>query len=297
MPTRARPSRSSSTCRCRRTARPGAATSDILVATARDDHEAPVAFDIRGRRRVLSADTPPATPVLALVPVETDFGADSINSCCPGRSRRRRAPPPGPPPTPPAGLYMTSAHFVDDFEGWLKGDPEYEIHILGQSGSSDSLTSYQCAGEHAGGSYAFDQNDHGLERQRAAVQPVAAQQPTRRPTRTRTCGSSRSRMTTAPARSGWMAIGSRRFRPRCRTHYPNLTGGKDTHQRAGQDLQAGQRAAEDSSGGVLLHHLAGRPHRQRHRGHRGRRVPQRAPTGSSGARGNVTNGWLKLQMR
>ena len=40
----------------------------------------------------------------------------------------------------------------------MKGSPEYEIHIMGQSGASDSLTSYQCAGEHAGGAYAFDQN-------------------------------------------------------------------------------------------------------------------------------------------
>jgi hypothetical protein len=40
----------------------------------------------------------------------------------------------------------------------LKGNPEYEIHVLGQSGQSDSLTDYQCAGEHAGGPYAFDQN-------------------------------------------------------------------------------------------------------------------------------------------
>ena len=54
---------------------------------------------------------------------------------------------------------MTASHFVQDFEGWLKGSPEYEIHILGQSGQTDSLTSYQCAGEHAGGYYAFDQNN------------------------------------------------------------------------------------------------------------------------------------------
>src|SRR6185312_1218702 len=45
---------------------------DVLVATARADHEAPVAFDIRGRRRLLSADAPPATPVIAVVPVETN---------------------------------------------------------------------------------------------------------------------------------------------------------------------------------------------------------------------------------
>ena len=42
---------------------------DVLVATARDDGEAPVAYDTRGRRRLLDARTPPATPVLAVVPV------------------------------------------------------------------------------------------------------------------------------------------------------------------------------------------------------------------------------------
>ena len=55
---------------------------------------------------------------------------------------------------------MTKAHFVDDFEGWLKGSPEFEAHILGQKGQSDSLTDYQCAGEHAGGPYYFDQNSN-----------------------------------------------------------------------------------------------------------------------------------------
>jgi hypothetical protein len=39
-------------------------------------------------------------------------------------------------------MYMTYAHFVQDFEGWFKGSPEYEIHILGQAGTSDSLTDY-----------------------------------------------------------------------------------------------------------------------------------------------------------
>ena len=31
--------------------------------------------------------------------------------------------------------------------------------MLGQKGTSDSLYDYQCAGEHAGGPYTFDQND------------------------------------------------------------------------------------------------------------------------------------------
>src|SRR5438034_1216910 len=64
---------------------------------------------------------------------------------------------PPPPPTAP-GLYLTKAHFVDDFEGWLKGGPEFEVHILGQKGQTDSLTDYQCAGEKQPAPYYFDQN-------------------------------------------------------------------------------------------------------------------------------------------
>jgi hypothetical protein len=129
--------------------------TDILVASAREDREAPVAYDVKGRRRVLSTSGPPVTPVLAIVPVETDFGSEL--------PRYAIEPPPPPPPLlpappPPSGLFMRSAHFVEDFEGWFKGNPEYEIHILGQAGTSDSLTDYQCAGEPASGSYRFDQN-------------------------------------------------------------------------------------------------------------------------------------------
>jgi hypothetical protein len=127
---------------------------DILVASAREDRESPLAYDVKGRRQVLSPDTPPATPVLAIVPVETDFGTGMpiANAVNPGPIS------PSPSLSYPAGLYMTYAHFVQDFEGWLKGSPEFEIHILGQSGASDSLTDYQCAGEPAGGYYRFDQN-------------------------------------------------------------------------------------------------------------------------------------------
>ncbi len=70
--------------------------SDILVATEREDGEAPVAFDVRGRRLVLDPAKAPSTPVLALVPVETDFDHPTAVApfiCCAG----------GPAPTPPAG--------------------------------------------------------------------------------------------------------------------------------------------------------------------------------------------------
>ncbi len=129
---------------------------DVLVASASEDHEAPVAYDVKGRRKVLSASTPPAIPVLAIVPVETDFGHEAVSYAV--APPAPTLPAPSPTPAPPAGLYMTYARFVQDFEGWFKGSPEYEIHILGQSGISDSLTDYQCAGEPAGGYYRFDQN-------------------------------------------------------------------------------------------------------------------------------------------
>ncbi len=134
----------------------------VLVATAVTDDDPPIAFDPDGRRQVLDPTTPPAIPVLALVPVETDFSQRParVIECtddCGGTSGDVTPPPPPPPPAP--GLYMTKSHFVQDFEGWLKGSPEFEVHILGQKGQTDSLTDYQCAGEHAGGPYTFDQND------------------------------------------------------------------------------------------------------------------------------------------
>src|SRR3989442_10006459 len=53
---------------------------------------------------------------------------------------------------------MTQAHFTQTFEGWLRGSPEFEVHILGQSGQTDSLKDYHCAGEHQSMPYYFDQN-------------------------------------------------------------------------------------------------------------------------------------------
>jgi hypothetical protein len=121
----------------------------LLVATVGADHEAPVAFTLDGRRLVLDAERPPATPVLVVVPVETDFDHPPaglpVDNFLGGGG--------GAPAGPPHGLYMKHAHFVKDFEGWPKGNPEFEIHILGQSGSSDSLQTYSCAGERAIGSY------------------------------------------------------------------------------------------------------------------------------------------------
>ncbi|MEP6571351.1 MAG: hypothetical protein ABJD11_01605 [Gemmatimonadota bacterium] len=133
----------------------------VLVATAVGDRDIPVAFDLHGGRHFLDPNRPPETPVIAIVPRETDFDRQSgpagttcaVDQCGTGGGGGAT-----PSVGPVHGLYLTYAHFTDTFEGWLKGSPEYEIHILGQAGTSDSLTDYQCAGEKAGGPYSFDQN-------------------------------------------------------------------------------------------------------------------------------------------
>ena len=129
---------------------------DLLVASAREDHEAPIAYDVDGRRQV---SVPTASHYSGAGP---RAGRDRLRTRrAPWRSRGpppAAAAAPAATPSPPTGLFMTYAHFVQDFEGWFKGNPEYEIHILGQAGTSDSLADYQCAGEPAGGYYRFDQN-------------------------------------------------------------------------------------------------------------------------------------------
>ena len=133
--------------------------ANVLVATAVADHDVPVAFDVQGQRHLLDPERPPSTPVIAVVPVETDFSTAPTRIIgCLSCGFWPPLPPPPPPPPPTPGLYLTKAHFVDDFEGWLKGGPEFEVHILGQKGQTDSLTDYQCAGEKQPAPYYFDQN-------------------------------------------------------------------------------------------------------------------------------------------
>jgi len=262
---------------------------EILVATAREDHEAPVAFDIRGQRHVLSADAPPATPVLAVVPVEADFDGPRMAHFIGGGD----TPAPPPPQTP--GLYMTGTHFVQDFEGWLKGSPEYEVHVLGQSGASDSLTSYQCAGEHAGAPYAFDQNSldwtgNVLVFSQTQLNAYRTAHPNQN-----------LRLLALEDDDGACQIrldGDRfkTFQSSLQANYPNLTGGKDTvsglariYKRANA-LQRILKAAyswitsqDDLIGNAIEDSVVGEYHAGFNWVVRGEN--------------NVTNGWLKLQMR
>lgn len=142
--------------------------TDLLVATAMDDDDTPVAFDTEGRRYRLDPRQPPSTPVLALVPREAHRPRIAAAKCMEaecvqpwgGGGGTAGGDDPGGPQLSAGSLTLTHAEFAGTFEGWLKGDPEFELHILGPVSQSDTSTmmSYQCIGEHAPPDYAWDMN-------------------------------------------------------------------------------------------------------------------------------------------
>jgi hypothetical protein len=139
-------------------------SGEVLVATAETDREAPVAFDTQGRRRQLDPLRPPTIPVIALGRAELAFGGDDVGAVSTCLTSCEEEPVGGGDGSGGTllispGLYMTYAKFNDTFEGWLKGSPEFEVHILGQDGTSAAMKSYQCAGALAGAPYQFDQNE------------------------------------------------------------------------------------------------------------------------------------------
>src|SRR2546428_6584432 len=74
--------------------------ANVLVATAVADHDPPVAFDVQGNRLVLDPERPPATPVIAVVPVETDFSTTPTAPQCPSGGSLWLPPPPATRPGP-----------------------------------------------------------------------------------------------------------------------------------------------------------------------------------------------------
>jgi hypothetical protein len=138
---------------------------EVLVATAIHDEDIPVAYNLAGAPvPISSAHVPPKTPTLALVPVETNFARS------PDRSTRVTQAA----ATSPTGLYMTFSYIQNghsDYEGFLMGDPEFEVLTMATRPTLTGAVDWQCAGEHANeaGSghlwqemlpeYVYDQND------------------------------------------------------------------------------------------------------------------------------------------
>ncbi|MEO8479251.1 MAG: hypothetical protein ABI542_06405 [Gemmatimonadota bacterium] len=128
----------------------------FLVGTLEHDGERPVAFDAAGRRILLDADHPPEIPVIALVPQEFDFtGGNPAHAmlcwdfCGEGGGSDGGGLVPS-----PSGLFLVATHFEEDHEGWLKGNPEYEFHVYGESGGESEQLG--CTGERSRGPYYWD---------------------------------------------------------------------------------------------------------------------------------------------
>ena len=137
-----------------------------LVGTIGNDSEAPIGFDATGARRQLDPRTPPDTPVLALVPQETDFTRGHpenmmacVDMCGDGDAATGGGltlPSGGGARTP--GLYLVQSHFGSTYESWLKGEPEFEYHVYGVGDNGESVQ-LACTGEKARGDYNWDQNE------------------------------------------------------------------------------------------------------------------------------------------
>lgn len=166
--------------------------SEVLVASQFDEGEKPAAYTTDGEPCDLTLEElegTPDRPVLALVPVETDYDsplpAEEVEN---SRDRNGEAigvyrAAGGPAvsadilkPTidgggdndsgsdNPPGLYMHDNYIDDVGEGGLKGDPELEVHLTAPTSAGDeNMTDIQCAGQEQLGRFGFNQDGHTFD--------------------------------------------------------------------------------------------------------------------------------------
>lgn len=152
---------------------------DLIVATQVEDTDSPIAWDTRGNRVDLSLVAPPSTPVLVLVPVETNFDQPLSPKAIAARGNPRRETIEDPVSTLlecgtpgcdggggggssfPAGLYITFQRLVNQGEPWTLGAPEIEVHIHGPQ--SQAAPQYgadlACSGDRVGFPRGFNQDN------------------------------------------------------------------------------------------------------------------------------------------
>ncbi len=150
---------------------------DLIVVSSLMEYGEMAGFDLDGRPvRGLTENAPPATPVLVLVPAETDFGperpvsyatcGDDCDPPCTGAGCGGCADgcPPPPPPRPTPGVWMVSSHILNLQESWVRGSPEIEVFLIGRTGTSGSGASHSVGGTaHEDASWSerrFDQDGH-----------------------------------------------------------------------------------------------------------------------------------------
>jgi hypothetical protein len=104
---------------------------DLLVATLYRDHEVPAGFDLNGKPVLLSAEEPPVTPTLILVPAEA-FEDDGTPL-----QRDLKSEPSSPSAMGDVsaqgayytGVWVKYVYIEDDHEGWGMGNPEFEMYL------------------------------------------------------------------------------------------------------------------------------------------------------------------------
>jgi hypothetical protein len=144
--------------------------SDVLVAIQLQEGHPIHAFDSQGNAVSLSEASPPSRPVLALVPVETDFSRPlnldhyettrASEDAVIGVYRRKEVGAGSGATNDPPGFYMWYSGIDDLKEAWIRGDPEVEVHLAGPGASTSNWSPYDCAGENESGYRYFDQDDH-----------------------------------------------------------------------------------------------------------------------------------------
>ncbi|MEO5739116.1 MAG: hypothetical protein ABIS29_00780 [Vicinamibacterales bacterium] len=158
---------------------------NLIVATQIEDTDDPIAWDLTGKRVKLSLAAPPETPVLVIVPVETDFSRKltAVERAARGDPKRETIEDPAAPAaattyglvcdtpscgggtgTPlglPAGLYITFQRLVDMGEPWTLGAPEIEVHVHGPiaPGAPQYGADLACSGDRVSYPRGFNQDN------------------------------------------------------------------------------------------------------------------------------------------
>lgn len=116
---------------------------ELIVATALDDKDAPVGFNLKGGRIELSAEAPPAIATLAVVPAE-DFSAEgkpSRRGLALGRAgaEARSSMELSTTAISYTGAFINYVNIPGDYEGWLMGDPEFEVYLERTAGERQRI--------------------------------------------------------------------------------------------------------------------------------------------------------------
>ena len=127
---------------------------NLIVVSQLSDSDDPVGFTLTGQPVAeLSAETPPATPVLVIVPVESDFSvrpvrAEACPECPPGGGGGGSGGDGG-ASSAASELWMVEAEFEDNGEGWPRGSPELVVSTV-QVYSNGAFQVLHCAHEDQG---------------------------------------------------------------------------------------------------------------------------------------------------